>query len=342
MKNKKSIEDWEHFFISRGISRDYVTNYIKYIEVLNKNDLPVIFELEHLSKLFGIKISILASMINAPDNFYRKFQIPKRNGGIRNIISPYPSLLHCQKWIYENILLKFKVHEKCHGFTPCRSIFTNTIDHLACKNLLKMDLKDFFPSIPINWVIHFFSSIGYPNNISLYLAKLCCYDDKLTQGSATSPYISNLLLISLDRRLTTLSSKFNLKYTRYADDLTFSGNHISLKFIDIVSDFIKQYGLTVNSDKTRLVKGKGSKIVTGLSVKNSTIKLPRKYTRRLRCEIHCIRKYGFISHVSKMKIKDPYYIDSLIGKINFWLQAEPRNKFATDAASFFKSLKNNL
>lgn len=336
---KKQSSDWEYYFKSRGISESLIDVYLCYIDGLKKNNVPVIFEFEHLSRLFGLKTKILAAIVNKPESFYRKFSIPKKRGGVRAIVSPYPSLLFCQKWIYKNILLSKKPHNAVHGFVPGRSIFTNASLHLNKKALLKMDLKDFFPSIPINWVVNLFSSFGYANNVSYYLSKICCYEDKLCQGSATSPYITNLLLLSLDNRLSLLSNKYNLSYTRYADDLTFSGDYIPCQYIDIVSSIIENYGLCVNSDKTCLHTKQGKRIVTGLSVSGSNIKVPRKYKRDLRSEIYSIIKFGLLSHISKRKIRNPMYLDSLIGRINFLIQAEPDNAHAKESLKLITDIK---
>jgi hypothetical protein len=76
---------------------------LPYIQKLQQNNIPIIFEIEHLSKLLGIKIEVLTKIINSPESFHRKFSIPKRRGGKRKIVSPYPSLLHCQKWVYAKL-----------------------------------------------------------------------------------------------------------------------------------------------------------------------------------------------------------------------------------------------
>lgn len=328
--NSLSLE-WKEHFRSRGLSADIIREYEPYISELSANGAPVIFEFEHLSKLIGVDQCQLRKMVNSPSSFYHTFKIKKRSGGSRTIKAPYPSLLMCQDWIYKNILLNQSVHEAAHGYIPNRSIFSNASCHLNNKCLLKMDLKDFFPSIKINWVINFFSKLGYAKNVSFYLAALCCESGGLVQGASTSPYLTNILLISLDQRLSKLSEEFNLNYTRYADDLTFSGNYIPHKIIDIVESIVTSFGLLVNQEKTRLQLGANQRIVTGLSVAGTELKVPRNFKRQLKLELHYISKYGFNSHTSRMKIRNPFYIESLIGKLNFLLQAEPHNQFAKEA-----------
>lgn len=91
---------------------------------------------------------------------------------------------------------------------------------------------------------------------------------------------------------------------------------------------------SINTEKTRLIVGKGKKIVTGITVSDTKAKLPREMKRELRQEFHCIRKHGLISHMTSLKIRNPKYLPSLIGKFSFWLQVEPENVFAKNAKKY--------
>lgn len=338
-KQEFEINNWESFFTDRGISENLVTQYMPYVRNLIQAKLPVIFEIEHLSKLMGIKRSELQKMIAKPSRFYREFSIPKKRGGTRLVSAPYPSLLMCQTWIYENILKVISVHFCCHAYREKRSIISNATPHLGKIAILKMDVREFFPSIPINWVIKLFSDIGYSQNVSYYLASICCLDGELPQGASTSPALSNILLKHLDNRLYKLSRKYRLNYTRYADDLTFSGNYIPHKIINIISNIISDTGLSVNKKKTSLIIGDKQKIITGISVQGDHLTLPRSSKRQIKQEIHYIKSYGLVSHISKLKIKDPFYLQSLEGKLRFWLQIEPENKFASESLLFITTLQ---
>lgn len=324
----KKINEWKHFFLSRGIPQRIIDQYLDQIKSLKASNAPVIFEVEHLSLLLGIEYLTVQAMINGTPKFYRAFTIKKRSGGNRIIHAPYPSLLQCQDWIYQKILLNCAVHDNAHGYIPTRSIFTNATPHLNCKVLLKMDLKDFFPSIGMGWVVNFFSELGYSKGVSYALASLCCNKGCLVQGASTSPYLTNILLYGLDERLTRLASKNNLKYTRYADDMTFSGDYISNKIPALIESIVNDYGLVVNTTKTRLMINKNKKIVTGLSVADDALRVTRELRRSVKQAVHYIDRYGLLSHVSQEKIKDPFYLDSILGKVNFWLQAEPHNSDA--------------
>jgi retron-type reverse transcriptase len=331
-----SVEEWKHFFLSRGIASELIESYLEQVSLLSKTKSPIIFELEHLSLLVGVKYEVLLNMIRGSSSYYRTFSIKKRAGGQRVIEAPYPSLLQCQTWIYHQVLLKSPVHDCAHGYVPGKSIFTNATVHLGCKTLLKMDLKDFFPSVGIGWVVKFFSTLGYSKDVAYSLAALCCNRGRLVQGASTSPYLTNILLYSLDERLFQVSARSGLRYTRYADDLTFSGGYISTKFVSLVSSIVSEYGLVVNDSKTRLLIEKNKKLVTGLSVSGSSLRITREMRRSITKDIFYIKKYGFFSHVSQMKIKDPFYLESIAGKVAFWIQAEPLNASALECKEILK------
>lgn len=333
-----NIEKWSDFFSRKGIDKILQDKYIEYIKVLEQNNVPIIFDFNHLRLLMGRSDLYFTSVINSPENHYRSFKLRKRNGGFREILAPYPALLEMQYWIYNNILKKIPVSSYSHGFVCKKSIITNAKIHLNQKELLKLDLKDFFPSITINRIIYVFKSLGYTNKVAFYLASLCSYEGTLPQGAPTSPYLSNIIAKKLDKRLIGLSKRYDLRYTRYADDLTFSGNSIPTKLLEYINEIVTSEGFVINPEKTRLYKNGGKRIVTGISVIGNELKLPKNYRRSLRQELHFIIKYGYESHIKKKKIRKINYIEVLLGRVNFWLSVEPSNKFALNARSYLLDL----
>jgi hypothetical protein len=336
MSITKSINYWKNGFLKSGIKPELIEEYLNYIKPLLKNDVPIIFDFNHLCLLLGRNRTYIASVINSSNSHYREFEIHKRSGGKRIISAPYPALLECQTWIYENILKKIKIHSSAHGFTFKKSIISNSKVHIGQNHFLKIDLKDFFPSISINQVITIFKSLGYTHKVSFYLATICCLKEVLPQGAPTSPMLSNIVSISLDKRLMSYAKKFNLRYTRYADDLAFSGESIPVKHIDYITNIINSCGFSVNPKKTLLQHKKYKRIITGISISDDEIKLPREYKRKLKLEIHCIRKHGIAGHIRKNKIKNPDYLLSIIGRIHFWISVESNNAFAKQALNDLK------
>ncbi len=322
------LDNWEQFYDSKGVESELTKVYMAYVEKLVKQSLPPIFDFRHLSLLLNINEYDLASIVNSPNSYYRTFDIPKKKGGFRTITAPHSSLKNIQKWIYYNILNNIKIHGCAHGFAPSKSILTNANVHINQKYLLKIDLKDFFPSIPMSYVLQLFKSLGYTSKVAFYLSSLCCYDGCLAQGSPVSPVISNVIAKHLDRRLYRIAKKYNLKYSRYADDIAFSGECISVKFIEYVKGIITDCGFLVNDNKIRLYKEYGNKILTGLSLATGVPRLPRDYRRSLEKELFYINKYGIKGHISHNKIRTSNYLESILGKVRYWLMIEPNNTFA--------------
>jgi hypothetical protein len=186
-----------------------------------------------------------------------------------------------------------------------------------------MDIFDFFPSIGIARVVSVFKNLGYSRRMSFVFARLCCRDDKLPQGGAASPALSNIVFEVADKRLTALAESCRLIYTRYADDLSISGEYVRSDMIEVVERIVCESGFLVNKAKTKLVGPKGRKIITGISISSGELRLPRATRRELRQEIH----YALENPESSGIRNDPIYYDRLLGCLGFWLQVEPKNLF---------------
>lgn len=337
-----SLNEWKDYFQDRGLEEKIINQYLPYIDNFNSKNIPVIFEFEHLSKLVGIKPKYLSRMVNKPSSFYRTYKIPKRKGGFRVIDAPYPSLLSIQKWIYKEILYSLNTNEYAHGFLPDKSIITNAKLHAGKKAFLKLDIKNFFPSIKINKVIGIFKYLGYTHQVSIYLASLCCLKKQLPQGAATSPVISNILCKKLDYDINSLAERYSLTYSRYADDLAISGDYIPCKLIEDISEIISHHKFQVNKDKTYLTTSKNKRILTGISIREKEIKIPRKYKRELKKELHFIIKFGYLSHIERNNIKNPFYLEVLDGRLEFWLSVEPNNSMAIKYKEKLKDIINYM
>lgn len=335
--------EWKKYFENRGIARNIRITYLRYIQKLQENKAPVIFENEHLALLTGINHQSLLSIINSTNSFYRSFKIPKRNSKeMRDIVVPYPSLMHIQKWINKEILNIQEVHFCAHGYVRKRSILTNAKKHVGKKVFFKIDLKDFFPNISINKVIKVFLNMGYTHQVAFSLAALCTLDKRLPQGAPTSPTLSNLIAKHMDSRLYKLAKKYNLDYSRYADDMALSGEHIPYKLKSVVFEIIEECGFEINEKKSYLCTEDKKRILTGLSISGKKAKLPRSTKRILKQEVYFIKKYGYFSHINKKKINNPYYLESLYGKLCFWKQVEPDSEDATKALLVIKDVMQSL
>lgn len=282
--------------------------------------VPVILDTYQLSNVLGIKWEELKKIINESQKLYYDFYISKKRGGKRQISMPNKKLKETQKLIKEKILENIKISDDANGFTRNKSIITNAKVHLNQEKILNIDLKDFFSSIHNNRVYYIFRKIcGYNKDVSYCLMKLVTYKNALPQGAPTSPILSNIVSFMMDIRLKKLSEKMNIRYTRYADDITFSGekNVINKKLLKCVVSIIEDCGFNVNIDKTRFQSKGRRQEVTGLIVNNNTLNVPKKYIKEIRQEIYYINKYGIKSHREKVGFKNMYYKDHLLGKILF-------------------------
>jgi RNA-directed DNA polymerase len=153
---------------------------------------------------------------------YREFFVPKRSGGKRRLCAPQPRLKGLQRQVLHRLLRRLRVHTAATGFQPGQSIVTHARRHVGQAVVVRLDVKDFFPSTSAERVHEYFRNIGWNRPAARLLVRLCTHQGGLPQGAPTSPRLSNLLNYRLDARLTAMARKFETTYSRYADDITLS------------------------------------------------------------------------------------------------------------------------
>ena len=258
------------------------------------------------------------------------------------LTAPYPVLLNAQRWIYDNILIKQPLHESSTGFIRNISIVDNAKIHLNQTCILKMDIENFFPSIKKNRVISIFRNLGYTKKISFYLASICCLNNELPQGAATSPVLSNIIAKRLDYRLKGFADKFDLRYSRYADDFTFSGISIPTRLTSYIEKIVNEEGFVINSSKTKIIKDNKQKIVTGISISSGKLTIPKKNKREVRKNIYHLLTKGLIVHQKFINSYDPIYVERQLGYLYFWYSVEPENNFVLESIKKLKEYSKNL
>ena len=237
----------------QGEDEEYISACVTYAQKLCDNNVPVIFDFKHLSLLLGYEPAELAFYLFASEElFYTQIQVPKKNGGFRNIEIPSERLKEIQRWILRNILENIEIHGACYGFRKGKSIFDHAQLHVGKECVLSMDLKDFFPSITQKEVFNLFYKEGYTKKVSYYLSKMLTKDGVLPQGSPASPMISNIVSHHLDKRLNELAKCYNAVYSRYADDITFSGATNIKNMIPIIKKIVSEENFQVNEKKTSI------------------------------------------------------------------------------------------
>ena len=283
----------------------------------------------------------LVNILRNTSGCYTDFKIKKRSEGYRTISAPNTTLLSIQKVIYKRVLLTANVHPACMGFRQNTSVAHNAKAHLGNKQILKIDIADFFGSIKKHRVLKAFEKIGYPTNISKVLAELCTLRSKLPQGAATSPSLSNVIAYDIDVKLTTLAKNNKLTYTRYADDLTFSGEAIDYESLfPQIDDVIREEKLVVQRKKTRYLTENKKKIVTGISISSGEkMTIPKSKKREIRKTVHYILTRGLVEHQRFIGSTDPSYLKRLIGYLNFWLMVEPDNIYVKKSIAALKKVE---
>ncbi len=284
---------------------------------LAAQDLPVIEGAIALSEAMGIGLPELKFLAHhrrvSRVAHYQTFEIPKKTGGLRRISAPRPRMKRAQYWLLDNILAQVTPHEAAHGFRAGRSIVTNATPHVGQALVINMDLKDFFPTVTYARVKGLFAALGYAEAEAALMALIATEAPReeieidgttwhvatgpraTPQGAPTSPAIANLVARKLDRRLTGLARRFGFAYTRYADDMTFSGpfpGDKALKtFHAAARAIISDEGFVLHPDKTRFMRRGGRQEVTGLTV-NDKLAVPREARRRFRAWLHQSERAG--------------------------------------------------
>lgn len=239
---------------------------------------------------------------------YVQFAVPKRSGGERIILAPKRQLKALLRALNTQLVQKLPVSEYAHGFRKGRSIATHAAAHVNKKVVVRLDLKDFFPSLHVGRVRGLLVALGYGYPVAATLATLMTESARqpvqvgnerffvpissrhTVQGAPTSPGLANAIATPLDRRLAGLAKKFGFAYSRYADDLTFSGNDCAAAraLIKGAQRIVHAEGFTLNDKKTRVMTQRGAQVITGVTV-NRVLGLSRGARRNLRAALHRAR-----------------------------------------------------
>lgn len=268
---------------------------------------------------------------------------PKRSGGLRLIESPKASLKAVQHQILVGILNHLPISSAAHGFTRGRSIVTNAAPHVNAYVIVKFDLQDFYVNVGTKRVLRLFRRIGYSREAAIWLTRLTTsiipgnlplpdgdnyalwrYRSRhLPQGAPTSPALANLVAYRLDQRLAGLAKSFGATYTRYADDLTFSGDEAFAKslrtFIQLVDKLIRAEGFRSNKAKRQVLRKHQRQIVAGVVVNDKPNVCRRDYDR-LKAVLHqCVR----LGPSTQNRDQHPDFAAHLRGRIAHVAQLNP-------------------
>lgn len=324
----------------QGYSAENIDKCLRYAEPLLERGLPVIYNSSHFSALVGYNKTFINRATIYTSYFYRRFSIKKRNGGLRDIEEPLPSLKYIQRWILYNILEKVEVSSFAKAYKRKSGLKENVRFHTNQEIVLNIDIKNFFPSIGLKNIENIFKGLGYSELISNLLAKLCTRNTVLPQGAPTSPYLSNIFLKEFDNEISKYCIDNKIKYTRYADDLTFSGDFNEDFLLNLVTEKITTLRLAINNEKTRISKKNSRQQVTGIIV-NEKAQVPSSIRKKIRQDLYYIINKGIENHMKFKDIKKSNYISHLLGKVNFVLTFTPNDKEFIDYKHILMGLKRN-
>jgi retron-type reverse transcriptase len=280
----------------------------------------------------------LIALIRSAPYRYKVYQIPKRAPGqFRTIAQPAREVKALQYWVMNNVLNKFEVHPTAMGYRKGRSIAHNARPHTRGRFLLKMDFKDFFPSLKARDFRNFLKKHGpdFDKETVQALCRILFWRPKGTQdlclsiGAPTSPLLSNILMFEFDRRVFTVCSEHGVAYTRYADDLSFSTAKSSDPLAAVeeavheICRRLRSPSLTLNLKKTVRVSKRDSRRMTGLVLTNDRkVSLGRDMKRKIRAWVHhsvtdrlseeqTLQLRGMLNYVNSV---EPAFLQRLIDK----------------------------
>ena len=331
-------------FLGTGVSKALADRNSD-VERLQAAGLPILATPADVAAAMEISVSKLRWLAwhsEAPTRtHYVYFDIPKKSGGMRRLAAPHQQLAKAQHWILTSVLNLLPMHECAHGFVAQHSVLTNATPHVGSSVVINADLTNFFPTITFVRVAGMFRKVGYSPAVATILALLCTECPRqpvrmadqtyfaatgpraLPQGACTSPAISNQITHKLDRRMAAMALKLGWRYTRYADDLTWSTSGEPLPSVGYVlariRHMVEDEGFRINHAKTRVQRRSQQQSVTGVVV-NDRPSVSRETIRRVRSILYNARQ---TSLADQNRDNHPHFESWLAGIIGWISMVNP-------------------
>ena len=265
--------------------------------------------------------------------YYRPKHLSKSGGGYRQIRVPSSTLCYQQRYITDNILSGLPVDSHAYAYRKGVCPADCAKPHVGRDVLIHLDLQDFFHSITEDMVyVTLLEQTGYAKSLCRFLAQMCCLQGRLPQGAPSSPMLSNIVFCNCDRALAQFAAQHDLHYSRYSDDLFFSGSHSTdvPQVIREVSTILQSHGFRLNKEKTTVRRRQHRQAVLGLTV-NDRVQVTRDYRRKLLQEVYYLEKFGKNSRDAVASGNYLRYLQQLQGKLAYALQFDPDNGRLRDA-----------
>lgn len=300
--------------------------------------------LESLESDLGIPLNRLFAVSNSITKHYKRVTVPRRNGAPRELLCPDAPLKEIQRRILTVLLPEIPISPYATAYRPGLSTLSAAEPHIGREMLLRLDIRGFFDSIKyIQVKERVFSADRFSEKCRVLLSMLCYCRDKLPQGAPTSPAISNIIMRENDLTIGAFCRDRGIRYTRYCDDMTFSGSFDKGELISFVDGVLRRDGFILNREKTRFSTSGKRQSVLGI-VTNTRAAVPKEYKKRIRAELYFIKKYGVCSHIERAGLDESpsEYLANLLGRTSYVLHIEPNNKeFADYQKELLHLLKDN-
>ena len=284
-------------------------------------------ELASIEQDLGFGAKTLYGLSNNLEKHYHNVFIPKSDGSKRKLSVPDLILKRVQRSIADNILVQYPISKYAKAYKPGSNVQQNAQPHVGKKKVLKLDIEGFFDHIlysQVKDVVFYKEKFAEP--IRILLTMLCYYKESLPQGAPTSPAITNIIMYDFDEKVGAFCNEKNIAYTRYCDDMTFSGDFDEGAIISFVKDELSGMGLFLKKRKTAMIPASKRQTVTGIVV-NEKLNITKEYKKNIRQEMYYIKKYGLDEHLRRIDVLDKHqYVLSLRGRIAFVLQTIPNNR----------------
>lgn len=260
--------------------------------------IPPVTSSDALAVMFGYNPGLIWSLLHRTNKHYRQFRIPKGPGS-RNIHAPRVALKAIQTWLSFHYQRTWEPSNNVFGFVPGRSHIQAARQHLRAAWVYSVDIEDFFPSISKDRVYDALRRLGYQSEQSIHVvSSICCLRDRLVQGAPTSPVLSNIVLDSVDKHLASLAAANDVVFTRYADDIVFSGRGAAPAGLqEDIKDAVVRDGWTLSSRKEYFAALPKRLKVHGLLVHGTQLRLTKGYRNR-------IRAYRHLTDANKVRAED--------------------------------------
>lgn len=299
--------------------------------------------IEDMARDLGVTGRFIAKFANGASHAYKRYYIKKRDGSHRTIDHPSKQLKAMQRWLLTDIIGGLPVHPAAMAHRKNKSIYDNASLHVSSRYLLRMDCKDFFPSITDDDLRLLIAN--RPATLAKWklfeidlFCKLVCKDGRLTIGSPTSPALSNAVCYDMDSELAAICKKRDITYSRYADDLFFSAKvpnvlaTIEPDVSSVLANLAFPKGLSLNAAKTRRSSKRGRRRVTGITLgSDGKAHIGRQLKRKVRAMIHrfdtldAATKASLAGMIAYASGFDPDFVNNLITKYAYSVVAKARD-----------------